>query len=163
MSDVKLRAYHDVDTKAVAAFLLSADQLQFTAMPGDSLALCQEDDSRHPMVICTEDKPVGFFVLHDGPGIAPFSENPNAVLLRGLLVDQRHQGKGYAYRAMTLVPDWVSRNFPGADEIVLAVNKGNLLAQRLYLKCGFEDRGNRRMGQKGEQLLLHFKLDERQE
>ena len=158
MTQVMLRICEEGDEGAVLAFSLPMDQLAFTALPADSLSLCREDSDRHPIVITADCLPVGFFVLHVGQAIAPFTDNPRAVLLRALLMDQIHQGRGYAAQAMRQVPTFVRQHFPESDEIVLAVNHGNAAASRLYRKSGFLDLGLRRMGPKGEQSILHYPL-----
>jgi RimJ/RimL family protein N-acetyltransferase len=43
-------------------------------------------------------------------------------------------------------------------EIILAVNVKNLAAQSLYKKCGFVDDGERRMGAKGELVIMSYSL-----
>jgi hypothetical protein len=59
---------------------------------------------------------------------------------------------------MEKLPSFVKHHFPYIDEIVLAVNKRNIVAQKLHLNTGFMDKDERRMGTIGLQLLLHFDL-----
>lgn len=44
------------------------------------------------------------------------------------------------------------------DEIVLGVNVKNKSAQHLYLKTGFIDHGIRKMGEKGELMVLTLSI-----
>ncbi|PET34061.1 GNAT family N-acetyltransferase, partial [Bacillus cereus] len=48
--------------------------------------------------------------------------------------------------------------FLGINEIILAVNVKNVAAQSLYKKCGFCDNGVRRMGRKGELIIMSYNL-----
>lgn len=53
---------------------------------------------------------------------------------------------------------FVMENFTEIYEIVLAVNLGNEAAQGLYKKCGYTDEGVRRMGTKGELIIMSYHL-----
>lgn len=139
-------------------FQLPPDQHQFTGLPREVLDLSIEDTNRYPIVIVNGEEAVGFFVLHQGIDISPFSTNPQAILLRALSINILHQGKGYGKKAMKLVPQFVKRNFPQVNEIVLAVNEKNLGAKKMYDSAGFIDQGEKRMGKIGSQYLLHYYL-----
>ncbi|HZG59926.1 MAG TPA: GNAT family protein [Anoxybacillus sp.] len=146
---------HDV---VLQTFYLPTEQEKFTALPTEVIDLSIQDENRYPVVILNRDTPVGFFVLHDGKDIQSFTNNLNAMLLRALSINYIHQGKGYAKKALQLLPKFVMNHFPHINEIVLAVNEKNLAARRLYEKSGFEDRGLRRFGKIGVQLILHYPL-----
>jgi RimJ/RimL family protein N-acetyltransferase len=155
---VKLCFYQPEYGKALQEFNLSEEQKEFTALPSDALKQCLKDSNRRPVVIVVESTVVGFFVLHYGKNISSFTKNPNAILLRALSIDSICQGKGYAKRAMLQVPEFVSKHFNWINEIVLAVNEGNLAAKELYEKTGYVDKGIRREGRVGMQYILHCKL-----
>ncbi|WP_239565572.1 GNAT family N-acetyltransferase [Brevibacillus fulvus] len=155
---IKLDFYRAEYEAALRAFQLPDNQLEFTALPAWVLEEALRDPHRYPIVILDGDEPVGFFILHEGEGIAPFTDNPQALLLRAFLIDFRKQGKGYAKAGMGLLPAFVAEHFPGKEEVVLAVNMRNLPAKRLYEKVGFRDRGETRMGAKGPQHLLYLPL-----
>ncbi|WNS40941.1 hypothetical protein [Paenibacillus sp. MMS20-IR301] len=57
-----------------------------------------------------------------------------------------------------MLPDFVRIQYPGAEQIVLAVNERNTAARQLYLRAGFQDNGLRRSGSKGPQMILQYKL-----
>ena len=80
---------------------------------------------------------VTFFVLHKNDGVKPYTNNENSILIRAFSTDFHHQGKGYAKQALKILPDFVRNNFLGINEIILAVNVKNVVAQSLYKKCGF--------------------------
>ena len=44
------------------------------------------------------------------------------------------------------------------NEVVLAVNEKNIPAQNLYEKVGFQDKGFRRMGPIGQQIIMHLPI-----
>lgn len=140
-------------------FQLPVNQHRFTGLPSEVLELSIEDVNRYPIVIESSGEAVGFFVLHLGEDISPFSTNSQAILIRALSINNLHQGKGYGKAAMKLVPLFVKNYFPQVNEIVLAVNEKNIGAKKLYDSVGFIDRGERRMGSIGSQYILHYLLD----
>ena len=129
------------------------EQEQFTALPIHSLEMTHE---RHPIVILINNEPVGFFVLHSSDRVKEYSDNPKAMLLTSFSINHSHQGKGFAKRGMQQIEDFVKRKFPACDEIVLAVNKRNIAAQKLYEKVGYKDTGRRKMGKIGENKRTLF-------
>lgn len=103
-------------------------------------------------------KLVTFFDLHKNEGVKPYSHNDNAILLRALSTDIYCQGKGYAKQALMILPSFIKENFKDINEVVLAVNVKNKIAQELYKKVGFKDEGLRKMGKKGELIIMNFYL-----
>lgn len=99
-----------------------------------------------------------FFALHKNEGIKPYSDNENAILLRSLSTDTYCQGKGYAKQALMILPNFIKENFKDINEIVLTVNVKNKVAQELYKKIGFKDEGLRKMGKKGELIIMNYYL-----
>ncbi|PUA36237.1 GNAT family N-acetyltransferase [Paenibacillus elgii] len=155
---VRLSFYRREHDAALRAFELPEEQARFTALPGEVLELSLNDENRYPVVILAGDTPVGFFVLHRGEATAPFSDNPNAILLRAFSIDQAHQGRGYGKRAVRTAAAFVAEHFPGVEEIVLAVNEQNHMAKRLYEASGFRDTGRQRQGSIGMQYILSLSL-----
>ncbi|MBD0383061.1 GNAT family N-acetyltransferase [Paenibacillus sedimenti] len=155
---IELAFYKDEYREALENYYLTEEQLQFTASPTLALEMCMSDKDRHPIVILTANHPSGFFVLHTGENISPFTTNPRAILLRAFSINHEHQGKGYAKQVLRMLPEFVQEQYREADEIVLAVNDTNSLARRLYEKSGFIDKGNRRQLDMGEQIILHYSL-----
>ncbi|OQP17559.1 MULTISPECIES: GNAT family N-acetyltransferase [Geobacillus] len=150
--------YHSDHDATLRSFDLPKEQQRFTALPAEALKACSEEKERKPIVILHQERPVGFFVLHTGKQIRPFTDNPRAVLLRSFSINYPEQGKGFAKQALALLPAFVNTHFSDINEIVLAVNERNVAAQRLYLTAGFIDSGRRREGKKGRQLLLYYPL-----
>lgn len=156
--DISLSFYEEKHFEGLSAFKLPDEQKRFSALPKEVLSESISDESRYPIVIEAKDKPVGFFILHVGNGIHPYTENKSAILLRAFSINSTEQGKGYAKRAMNLVPSFVKKNFPTVDEIVLAVNGKNIAARQLYVQTGFQDNGLRREGSIGLQYILQFPI-----
>lgn len=150
---VNLQFYKSEYFESLSRFELPEEQEQFTALPIHSLEMTHE---RHPIVILINNEPVGFFVLHSSDRVKEYSDNPNAMLLTALSINHSHQGKGYAKEGMKQIESFVKQKFPACDEIVLAVNKRNMAAQKLYEKVGYKDTGSRKMGKNGEQFVLSY-------
>jgi len=137
-------------------YQLLEGQMKYTALPLDALEKCDVDPGRHPVAILYGKKLAGFFVLHGWDGAKAYSDNQDAILLRAYSVNAVFQGKGVAKSSMRLLPSFVKKNFPSTNEIILAVNHANNIAQHVYFKGGFIDKGIRAMGNEGEMLILHM-------
>jgi RimJ/RimL family protein N-acetyltransferase len=144
--------------QAIDQYQLNEEQLRYTGDPKDCIKLSNEDSERHSILAMENDQLVTFFVLHKNEGVKPYSDNDYAILIRAFSTDFRHQGKGYAKKALMQLPAFVRDNFTEINELVLAVNLGNEAAQGLYKKCGFIDEGVRRMGKKGELIIMSYYL-----
>ena len=136
-------------------FELSNKQRQFTSLPN---RFKEVTEGQYRIVILNNMEPVGFFLLHSTERVKDYSDNPNAILLTSLSINQVEQGKGFAKKAMLLLRKFVSNEFPNCNEIVLAVNHKNIAAQRLYIKAGFQDTGKRRFGPIGKQFIMNLIL-----
>jgi RimJ/RimL family protein N-acetyltransferase len=150
---VNILRYKPEYFESLEEFELPKEQEQFTALPTEMLEVT---DERHPIVILTNNEPVGFFVLHSSNRVKEYTDNPNAMLLTALSINHSQQGRGYAKEGMKQIKVFVNQEFPECNEIVLAVNKKNIAARKLYEKVGYIDTGRRRMGKIGEQLILSF-------
>ncbi len=154
--EIQLIPYDEKYKKIIEAFTLPSEQIQFTAKPSDLLERAEEDATRNVVVITANQIPVGIFALQSGARVAEYTENPHALLLNSFSINYENQGKGYAKKGLTLLREFAKSYFPNTNEIVLAVNERNIPAQKLYAKVGFEDRGQRRMGPIGRQLVLYL-------
>lgn len=110
-------------------------------------------------MILNDKTPVGFFILHKNSEYVEERDSSRKILVRALSITLEHQGNGYALDAMKALPGLVKQLDPKVDEIILAVNEGNIAAQKLYLKAGFLDMGERKMGIKGLQLMLQYRME----
>lgn len=155
--DLKLEHFSDKYMDILNTFVLSKDQIQFTALPTNFIEVIE---GQHRIVILRDKEPVGFFLLNSTDRVKDYSNNPKAMLLTSLSINQKKQGNGYAKKAMLLVSKFVQEEFPNCNEVVLAVNHKNTAAQQLYLKTGFRDTGNRKMGPIGEQWIMNSDLED---
>jgi RimJ/RimL family protein N-acetyltransferase len=153
--EVELKRYNPEYLEKLKTFWLPKEQEQFTALPIEMLEVTQE---RHPIVIVSNNEPVGFFVLHSSDRVKEYSDNPKAMLLTALSINHSQQGRGFAKKGMKQIKNFVNQEFPECNEIVLAVNHKNIAAQKLYEKVGYKDTGRRKIGPIGEQLILSFSL-----
>ncbi|MFJ7731725.1 GNAT family N-acetyltransferase [Lysinibacillus sp. NPDC097231] len=134
-------------------FELPNEQSRFTALPKE---ISIEKVGQYPIVILSDNVPVGFFVLHATERVKEYSNNPKAMLLTALSIDHKHQGNGYAKKGMLALSEFIKGKFKECDEVVLVVNHKNIPAQNLYLNVGFVDNGERRMGPIGEQIVMNL-------
>ncbi|WP_322922416.1 GNAT family N-acetyltransferase [Paenibacillus campi] len=160
---VRLELLQPQHMEQLLAFELPEEQLRFTALPMEVLEISIRDPERHPVVVTADGHAVGFFVLHEGAGVATYRSYTSTapeqlMLLRALLIDHKQQGHGFARLAMQALRPFVHLHFPPIREIVLAVNIRNEPAQQLYLRTGFEDRGMRRPGALGLQWIMHYQV-----
>lgn len=157
-SSLELHMYNEVFSSKIESYYLTEKQLYFTDTPKEAIVLAFNDANQYPILAMADEKLVTFFVLHKNAAVKPYSENENAILVRTLSTAFHHQGKGYAKKALLELPNFLKTNFQGIDEIVLAVNHQNEVAQGLYKSCGFIDSGLRKMGRKGELIIMSCQL-----
>lgn len=149
---VSLRKYNpQKDQHVLENYHLINDR--FTAHPKEKVKELDEDRQLFPLLICKEETVVGFFCLNGYPATEAFSDNSKALVLRTLSTDERYRGKGLGKAGMRALETFLPLEFPECDEIVLAVNHQNLLAQTLYREIGFEDTGKRLNGPLGQQYV----------
>lgn len=153
---MELQAFNQSYQRLIDDYQLVESQLKYTGHPHECVKLAS--NSRVPILAIVEGKLVTYFDLHQQEGVAPYSDNRHAILVRAFSTEVNEQGKGYAKQALQLLPEYVQKNFPHINEIVLAVNVANTAAQHLYKKCGFKDYGVRREGSKGELIVMSFML-----
>jgi len=155
---MKLHFYNHEFDKLIEDYTLTDEQLRFTGTPKDAIDLSNAEQDRYSILAVKNEQLVTFFSLHKGEGVKPFSQNDNAILIRSFSTDFHQQGKGYGKKALMLTPEFVKSHFIGINEIVLAVNIKNEIAQALYKKCGYIDKGVREMGRSGELIVMSYHL-----
>ncbi|WP_411844212.1 GNAT family N-acetyltransferase [Salinicoccus sp. HZC-1] len=133
-------------------FNLPAEKAQYTAFPAKILG--ELTDGQYPIVILSNGEPVSFFLLNSTDRVKKCTNNPTVFLLTALTIDHSQQGRGFAKQGMYLLKDFVNREFPEYNEIVLTVNHKNIPAQKLYKRVGFIDTGKIKKGKIGKQLIF---------
>ncbi|MGO3858563.1 MAG: GNAT family N-acetyltransferase [Neisseriaceae bacterium] len=154
-----LRPYQAADLTELSSYQLDKDQDAYSRSPYQAIVIEDKlaQPSRHGVTLWHEAEAVGFFILDAGPDRALFSDRADALLLRSLSINPKHQGQGLGHQVMKELPDYCARYLPSCREIVLGVNQHNHLAYRLYLNHGFVDTGQSRMGPSGPQHMLSLR------
>lgn len=141
---------------ALKNYTLTNDE--FSAHPLEILEQAAKTSSYHCVLISDKEVIVGFFVLDSGNDLTTYTAEPNALLLRGYSIDSSLQGKGYGTKSLAALQDYVRAHFRGVASVVLAVNKRNIPAQKLYLKSGFIETPRVVLGPRGEQFVYERRI-----
>jgi diamine N-acetyltransferase len=112
---------------------VSEDQRSFVAPNANSIAEAYYSKEAWFRGIYLGDQPVGFVMLYIDP------EKPEYFLWR-LMIDKKHQGKGYGYQAMHQVIEYV-KTLPNAVELLTSYVPGDGDPSPFYYKLGFEETG----------------------
>jgi|GEM_PF-4499278 len=96
-----------------------------------------------------------FFVKE---GALDIGFDDKALLIRSLAVNPLEQGKGFAFQAMNILPEFVNKHYPEVNKLVLIVNAKNMPAQKLYQKAGFVEHSSRLHEIHGVQLIYRYDL-----
>lgn len=139
---IMLRHYVPQDHSILEAFQLSESDLKFVKTPEENITAAMSDNERYPIVVMDGMQCVAFFTLHRGKGVAPFSDNQNAVFFRSFSVDQRYRNKGIGKVVMEKLVPFITSTFQDINEIVLTVNTDNPHAMALYRQQGYQYMGD---------------------
>lgn len=153
---MKLVAYTsspDVD-KQIENYYLPENQVIYCGFPKDAIEEAQKDPNRYPILMMDDEQLITFLILHEKDGVKPYSDNPQAILLRGFSTNHAFQGKGYSKQTLHLLPEYIRKHFPTINEIVLAVNEANQPAIQLYLACGYLDTQKRIKREYGSLVIM---------
>ena len=137
-SNVRLRAIDDANRDAVLALRVSPAQLDFVSKVADSLAeAADEPDGRAiSWAVYDDETPVGFVMISDevgAPGYIP-------QYLWKLLIDERHQRKGYGTATLDLIVEYF-RSRPGVEVMWTSAGQGEGSPIPFYERYGFERTG----------------------
>lgn len=84
---------------------------------------------------------LGFFMLDKAYSKEYTFTEQHELGLRNLVIDQPHQGKGYAVQALKRLLNYLYGAYPDYKSVCLTVNKNNQQAYHCYIKAGFKDTG----------------------
>ena len=113
---------------------VSEEQQYFVSSNVDSLAKAYVFYDRvTPFAIYNDNLMVGFMLIR-------FNEELNNYFIWQLMIDEKHQGKGYGKQAMNLAIEWMKKD-NRCHEIVLTYIAGNEQAKKMYTQLGFEPMG----------------------
>ena len=140
MSVVALREVTDQNRRAVLALRVASTQERFVGTVVGALADAQEIPEGKPWyrAIYADDQPVGFVML--SWNVEP--EPPRIIgpwFLWKLLLDERHQRRGYGREAVGLIADIVRAN--GAAELLTSCVPGGDGPESFYRRIGFRPTG----------------------
>ncbi|MFS0782852.1 GNAT family N-acetyltransferase [Bacillus sp. 1P06AnD] len=155
---IRLDHYGELYEEKVKGYHLPEEQLKYTALPQNAIQMAAEKKNVFPIVIFEQNDIVGFFNLHDNEQVMEHTDNRKAILLMAFSIRDSAQGRGIAKKAMKAAKEFVAREFPGKNEIVLGVNHRNAAAQKVYEFAGYKDTGRRKSGPNGEILILSAAL-----
>ncbi len=135
---VDLRPIDDTNREAVLALRVSPDQLEFVSSVEDSLReAAQEPDGRAiQWALYDDEAPVGFVMISDEVGGRGYI----AHYLWKLLIDERHQRRGYGTAALDLVAEYF-RARPGVGVMWTSAGQGEGSPIPFYERYGFERTG----------------------
>jgi diamine N-acetyltransferase len=137
---VSLRPINRSNRDALEALSVSAVQRRFVSGVADSL----REASQHPgaRAICwgvyADDTPVGFVMIADEVDGPPYISQ----YLWKLLIDERHQRKGYGTATLDLIVEYF-RGRPGVEVISTSAGRGEGGPIPFYERYGFEQTGDR--------------------
>jgi len=150
VSAVTLREVTDENRHAVLAVRVAPAQERFVGTVARALTDAQEIPEGKPWfrAIYVDDQPVGFVML--SWNVTP--EPPRIIgpwFLWKLLIDERHQRRGYGREAVRLVADIVRAN--GAAELLTSCVLGEGGPEPFYRRIGFSPTGE--LDENGEIIL----------
>lgn len=155
---IELQPFQNKTAQIAALMNYTLTNDEFSAHPLEILEQATKTSSYHCVLISDNGIIAGFFVLDGGNDLTTYTAEPNALLLRGYSIDSSLQGKGYGTKSLAALKDYVRAHFRGIASIVLAVNKRNTPAQKLYLKSGFIETPRVVLGPRGEQFVYELRI-----
>lgn len=127
---------------------LEVSEAQKGFVTNNAVSIAQAHFSKHAWfrAIYADDTPVGFVML--------YLDKENSIYeVWRFMVDQNHQGKGYARHAMSQLIQYVQA-LPGAKELYLSYIPGEGNALPFYRKMDFEETGEWADNEKVMKLVL---------
>ena len=136
---VTLRPLDDSNREELLALRVTEAQLQFVSSVADSLAEAHEEPAGRAIQfgLYDGDTPVGFVMVSDevdAPGYYP-------QYLWKLLIDERHQRRGYGTAALDLVADFFRRR-PEVEFMLTSAGQGEGSPISFYERYGFVRTGD---------------------
>lgn len=149
--EVELREITRDTVRAICALEVDESQKDLVAPNAVSIAQAYFYDEAWFRAICAGGEPVGFVMIYD-PTLSSAPEEPDFFLWR-LMIDRRHQGKGYGRAAVRLVAHHVRTR--GARRLLVSHVKRAENLGRLYASLGFRYTGREEEGE----LVMELPLD----
>jgi diamine N-acetyltransferase len=142
---VTLRKITAENQAAVEALAVTDEQTGYVGGVTDSLAEAAETPDAAPWyrAVYDDDTPVGFVMLSDGISVKNM-KNPEFLgpyFLWRLLIDQRHQHRGYGAATIALVADHLRTAHDDAEVLLTSCRPGPTTPLGFYLGQGFRRTG----------------------
>jgi len=135
---VTLRPLSESDRQAAEALRVAPGQERFVSSVEESLREAAEHPGAHALcwVVHDGETPVGFVMIADEV------DNPDYVphYLWKLLIDERHQGRGFGTATLDLVVAYF-RDRPGVEVLTVHAGQGDGSPIAFYERYGFERTG----------------------
>ena len=130
MSNVHFKNIDDTNQYKVRNIKLKPGQDKFIETVDECLKEAENFHEWHPVAIYYDDEIIGFAMY------GSFGLNKDTWIDR-IMIDEKHQGKGYGKLAMIKLIDIVSKEY-GVNVIYLSITEENRAAYTLYKNIGFE-------------------------
>ena len=130
MSNVHFKNIDDTNEYKVRTIKLKPGQDKFIETVDECLKEAENFHEWHPVAIYYDDEIIGFAMY------GSFGLNKDTWIDR-IMIDEKHQGKGYGKLAMIKLIDVVSKEY-GVNVIYLSITEENRAAYTLYKNIGFE-------------------------
>jgi diamine N-acetyltransferase len=138
---VSLRPITEENRRAVEALRVAPGQERFVSSVVDSLTEAVEEPAGQAIhwAVYAEETPVGFVMISDE--VAPDSPGYVPHYLWKLLIDHRHQRRGYGTATLDLIVEYF-RARPGVDVLRTSAGEGEGSPIAFYERYGFERAGD---------------------
>lgn len=131
---VRLASVTKENLDEVLALRVSESQRGYVSTTAESLAQAYVyGGTAFPFAVYDGESPVGFIMMG-------YYEQKHYYTLWKLLIDEKHQHKGYGRKALELGIDFLKKRFDVTD-IYTGVVPENTAAKSLYLSMGFTETG----------------------
>ena len=131
---IRLRSVTRDNIDEVLGLSVLEEQRAFVSSTAESLAQAYVyRETAFPFAVYNDEEPVGFIMMG-------YYEEKAYYTLWKLLIDRKHQNKGYGRKALELGISFLKEKY-GVSEIYTGVSQGNTVAKRLYLSEGFKETG----------------------
>jgi diamine N-acetyltransferase len=133
---IELRELNADNWQACVDLELLEDQRDYVDANAYSIAESKFHTWMLPLAIYAGDEMVGFVMYSDqrDPRLPRY-------WVHRLMIDHRHQGRGYGRAAMREVIRRIAAK-PDGDEVWIGYHRDNDVARHLYMSLGFEEQGD---------------------
>lgn len=130
MDNIHFRDIDNTNKYAVREIKLRPEQENFIETVDECLEEANTYDEWHPVAIYYNEEIIGFAMY------GSFGPNKHTWIDR-IIIDEKHQGKGFGKIAMMKLIDIVSKEYR-VNTIYLSIVEGNAVAYNLYKSIGFK-------------------------